>query len=52
MPQMMPINWLMLMLTFIIMILLLNIMNYFIFNNNFKLMNKIKKSSYNFNWKW
>nr|YP_009000251.1 ATP synthase F0 subunit 8 [Rapisma xizangense]YP_009000264.1 ATP synthase F0 subunit 8 [Rapisma zayuanum]AHA35657.1 ATP synthase F0 subunit 8 [Rapisma xizangense]AHA35670.1 ATP synthase F0 subunit 8 [Rapisma zayuanum]ARO47935.1 ATP synthase F0 subunit 8 [Rapisma sp. 1 NS-2017] len=52
MPQMSPLNWLMLFLIFIILFLLFNIMNYYIFLTptptfylNFK--NKIKLI-----WKW
>nr|YP_010267097.1 ATP synthase F0 subunit 8 [Arcte coerula]UIF93617.1 ATP synthase F0 subunit 8 [Arcte coerula]UNP54896.1 ATP synthase F0 subunit 8 [Arcte coerula] len=53
MPQMMPINWLISFILFIIIFLIFNIMNYYIFNtkmpnkkNNFKVELK------NLNWKW
>nr|UYL25735.1 ATP synthase F0 subunit 8 [Stomphastis sp.]UYL25748.1 ATP synthase F0 subunit 8 [Stomphastis sp.]UYL25761.1 ATP synthase F0 subunit 8 [Stomphastis sp.]UYL25774.1 ATP synthase F0 subunit 8 [Stomphastis sp.]UYL25787.1 ATP synthase F0 subunit 8 [Stomphastis sp.] len=56
MPQMMPINWIMLMMFFIMNYLLFIIMNYY--NMNFKFnndnnnkMNKIKLKK-NFYWKW
>nr|YP_009967175.1 ATP synthase FO subunit 8 [Chalcidica minea]APO08593.1 ATP synthase FO subunit 8 [Chalcidica minea] len=53
MPQMMPINWIFMLLFFILIFFLFNIMNYYIFtfnnmNNSIKKMIKIK----NFNWKW
>nr|YP_009648082.1 ATP synthase F0 subunit 8 [Parantica aglea]QBZ78041.1 ATP synthase F0 subunit 8 [Parantica aglea] len=54
MPQMMPINWLMSFLFFILLFIIFNIMNYFIFNNNNN--NFIKKNHLkfkkSFNWKW
>nr|YP_009434365.1 ATP synthase F0 subunit 8 [Athetis lepigone]ATE89009.1 ATP synthase F0 subunit 8 [Athetis lepigone]ATE89022.1 ATP synthase F0 subunit 8 [Athetis lepigone]ATE89035.1 ATP synthase F0 subunit 8 [Athetis lepigone]ATE89048.1 ATP synthase F0 subunit 8 [Athetis lepigone]ATE89061.1 ATP synthase F0 subunit 8 [Athetis lepigone] len=53
MPQMMPINWMISFLFFLLVYLIFNIMNYYIFNkkklnknNNFSI--KLK----NFNWKW
>nr|SPP23436.1 ATP synthase F0 subunit 8 [Graphium sarpedon] len=54
MPQMMPINWIMLFIYFILIFILFNIMNYYIFipknkNNYLPLMKNLKK---NFNWKW
>nr|AGC54402.1 ATP synthase F0 subunit 8 [Gynaephora menyuanensis] len=53
MPQMMPINWLLSFLLFLLIYMTFNIMNYYIFNinlfnKNFK--NKTKKN--NFYWKW
>nr|YP_009058594.1 ATP synthase F0 subunit 8 [Euploea midamus]AIM46762.1 ATP synthase F0 subunit 8 [Euploea midamus] len=53
MPQMMPINWLMSLLFFIILFIMFNIMNYFTFNikyNPNKISSIFKKKS--FNWKW
>nr|SPP23553.1 ATP synthase F0 subunit 8 [Protesilaus protesilaus protesilaus] len=53
MPQMMPINWIMSFFMFIMIFILFNIMNYYIFplkNINNLLKNKNFKK--NFNWKW
>nr|YP_010282307.1 ATP synthase F0 subunit 8 [Xanthabraxas hemionata]UHM24970.1 ATP synthase F0 subunit 8 [Xanthabraxas hemionata] len=54
MPQMMPINWMILFLLFILIFLIFNIMNYFIMNikltKNNNLNKKLKMN--NFNWKW
>nr|YP_010615466.1 ATP synthase F0 subunit 8 [Dodona dipoea]WAT94136.1 ATP synthase F0 subunit 8 [Dodona dipoea] len=53
MPQMMPINWILSFLFFIIIFILFNIMNYYIFNYNFfKKINNFKKINKNMNWKW
>nr|UTS56486.1 ATP synthase F0 subunit 8 [Stomphastis thraustica] len=58
MPQMMPINWIMLMMFFIVNYLLFIIMNYynmnFKFNNNNNNNNKINKIDLkkNLYWKW
>nr|AYR05102.1 ATP synthase F0 subunit 8 [Scymninae sp. 2 ACP-2013] len=51
MPQMMPLNWMMLMIYFIMIFLLFNILIYF--NNLSKPMN-FKKMDYNkmISWKW
>nr|YP_010287575.1 ATP synthase F0 subunit 8 [Acrobasis inouei]UKT61906.1 ATP synthase F0 subunit 8 [Acrobasis inouei] len=53
MPQMMPINWLMSFFFFIMIFILFNMMNYYIFNAKMKnsLMNN-KISYKNFFWKW
>nr|YP_010329775.1 ATP synthase F0 subunit 8 [Actebia praecox]UNP54512.1 ATP synthase F0 subunit 8 [Actebia praecox] len=53
MPQMMPINWLISFFFFLLIYLIFNIMNYYIFNK--KIMNKNNNLSIklkNFNWKW
>nr|YP_009123221.1 ATP synthase F0 subunit 8 [Heliconius sara]AJM69967.1 ATP synthase F0 subunit 8 [Heliconius sara] len=54
MPQMMPINWMMSLLFFIIIFIFFMVMNYFIFN--YKINFNLKKiNKYNFNknsWKW
>nr|YP_010759132.1 ATP synthase F0 subunit 8 [Myladina unguiculina]WEX49722.1 ATP synthase F0 subunit 8 [Myladina unguiculina] len=52
MPQMAPLNWLTLMLTFIMIFLMFNIMNYysFTYNNVTKKMSAIKNIK--INWKW
>nr|YP_009489624.1 ATP synthase F0 subunit 8 [Mimoides lysithous]SPP23527.1 ATP synthase F0 subunit 8 [Mimoides lysithous] len=53
MPQMMPINWILSFIMFIMIFILFNIMNYYIFNlknnKNFLFNKNLKK---NFNWKW
>nr|AXS66505.1 ATP synthase F0 subunit 8 [Tenebrionoidea sp. 8 KM-2017] len=51
MPQMSPLNWLMLMLFFITIFLFFNILNYYLilYKNNFS--SSIKKIK-NLNWKW
>nr|YP_009500652.1 ATP synthase F0 subunit 8 [Mustilizans hepatica]AWT58440.1 ATP synthase F0 subunit 8 [Mustilizans hepatica] len=54
MPQMMPINWIMSLILFLIVFLTFIMMNYYILNLNNK-MNppmKIKKIINNLNWKW
>nr|AQT38638.1 ATP synthase F0 subunit 8 [Megathymus cofaqui cofaqui] len=55
MPQMMPINWIMSFIMFIIIFIMFNILNYFIFmnksipnKNNNLMINFLKKN----NWKW
>nr|WHL46477.1 ATP synthase F0 subunit 8 [Phalera takasagoensis] len=52
MPQMMPINWIMSLFFFIIIFMIFNMMNYFIFNYKFNnnLINNFKKKK--MNWKW
>nr|YP_010326846.1 ATP synthase F0 subunit 8 [Athetis thoracica]UNP54096.1 ATP synthase F0 subunit 8 [Athetis thoracica] len=53
MPQMMPINWLISFFFFLLIYLIFNIMNYYIFNK--KSLNKNSNFSIklkNFNWKW
>nr|YP_009537938.1 ATP synthase F0 subunit 8 [Athyma pravara]AYN60668.1 ATP synthase subunit 8 [Athyma pravara] len=54
MPQMMPINWILSLIFFIMIFIIFNIMNYFIFkykNINFNINNK-KLLKNNFSWKW
>nr|YP_010471428.1 ATP synthase F0 subunit 8 [Tyraphus nitidus]UVG40767.1 ATP synthase F0 subunit 8 [Tyraphus nitidus] len=51
MPQMAPMNWLMLFIFFIMVFLSFNLMNYFIFN--YKSNKKtIKSNMKKMNWKW
>nr|YP_009379696.1 ATP synthase F0 subunit 8 [Protegira songi]ARQ82109.1 ATP synthase F0 subunit 8 [Protegira songi] len=55
MPQMMPINWLFYFIFFLIIYLIFNIMNYYIFdkkipNKNNNLFSPLKLK--NFFWKW
>nr|AII02515.1 ATP synthase F0 subunit 8 [Alucita montana] len=53
MPQMMPINWLMSFFFFILLYIMFNILNYYIFINKNKNFNfNFKKSLKNFSWKW
>nr|WCQ78419.1 ATP synthase F0 subunit 8 [Agrypninae sp. GTI-132] len=51
MPQMAPLSWLNLFITFIIMFLIMSTLNYFSFNYENK-MDSVKKSISKFNWKW
>nr|YP_009538107.1 ATP synthase F0 subunit 8 [Athyma ranga]AYN60889.1 ATP synthase subunit 8 [Athyma ranga] len=54
MPQMMPINWIFSFIFFIVIFIIFNIMNYFIFehkNINYNISNK-KFMKNNFSWKW
>nr|YP_010389738.1 ATP synthase F0 subunit 8 [Issikiopteryx taipingensis]UPU95821.1 ATP synthase F0 subunit 8 [Issikiopteryx taipingensis] len=57
MPQMMPINWMILFLLFICIFIIFNIMNYYIFNykmnkNNMKLLTSFSLLKKKLNWKW
>nr|YP_009332324.1 ATP synthase F0 subunit 8 [Eudocima phalonia]API67804.1 ATP synthase F0 subunit 8 [Eudocima phalonia] len=55
MPQMMPINWLISFFFFLMIFLMFNILNYYIYNINNTQKKKIISSSFkmkNFNWKW
>nr|AND96541.1 ATP synthase F0 subunit 8 [Caccobius nigritulus] len=51
MPQMAPINWLMLLFYFSLIFLMFNVMNYYSFNYTIKSF-YWKKSTQNLNWKW
>nr|ALO76210.1 ATP synthase F0 subunit 8 [Sarophorus sp. SAR01] len=51
MPQMAPLNWLMLFLMFCMTFMLFNSLNYYSFNYNIKSYSK-KKMTYKINWKW
>nr|YP_010233749.1 ATP synthase F0 subunit 8 [Eophileurus chinensis]QSZ78118.1 ATP synthase subunit 8 [Eophileurus chinensis] len=51
MPQMAPLNWLLLFFMFVIVFLLYNVLNYFSFLYPVKQVTK-KKSSSKINWKW
>nr|WAR51441.1 ATP synthase F0 subunit 8 [Parasarpa dudu] len=54
MPQMMPINWILSLIYFIMIFFIFNIMNYFIFNYsniNYKKNNKTLLKN-NYYWKW
>nr|AND96078.1 ATP synthase F0 subunit 8 [Onthophagus crassicollis] len=51
MPQMAPINWLMLLIYFSFLFMIFNVMNYYSFNYNIKLFT-FKKTNKMLNWKW
>nr|AND96503.1 ATP synthase F0 subunit 8 [Milichus apicalis] len=51
MPQMAPINWLMLLIYFSIIFMMFNVMNYYAFNYNIKSFT-FKKKKMSLNWKW
>nr|AND96593.1 ATP synthase F0 subunit 8 [Liatongus militaris] len=51
MPQMAPINWLMLMFYFMFIFMIFNTLNYYSFNYSIKTMSFLKKKI-NLNWKW
>nr|ALO76682.1 ATP synthase F0 subunit 8 [Alleculinae sp. ENSP01] len=51
MPQMAPLNWLMLMIMFSLILVTFNIMNFYSFPNKLKKLGK-KFSKKNINWKW
>nr|AIZ02932.1 ATP synthase F0 subunit 8 [Tirumala limniace]APL97264.1 ATP synthase F0 subunit 8 [Tirumala limniace] len=54
MPQMMPINWILSLLLFILLFIIFNMMNYFIFNNKHSSnnINKMYFKKKNILWKW
>nr|QXJ80259.1 ATP synthase F0 subunit 8 [Rhodoprasina callantha] len=52
MPQMMPINWMLSFFFFICIFIIINIMNYYSYNNIYnKKLNKFNMKN-NLNWKW
>nr|YP_009742831.1 ATP synthase F0 subunit 8 [Cryptalaus yamato]QID91193.1 ATP synthase F0 subunit 8 [Cryptalaus yamato] len=51
MPQMAPLSWLNLFISFVIMFMIMSTLNYFSFNYNNSQKSFHKKSS-KFNWKW
>nr|APX40866.1 ATP synthase F0 subunit 8 [Phyllotreta foudrasi] len=51
MPQMMPMNWLILMMYFILFFYLILIMNYYFINYQ-PLKNNLTKNKLNYSWKW
>nr|APX39943.1 ATP synthase F0 subunit 8 [Chaetocnema scheffleri] len=51
MPQMMPLNWILLLILTMIIFILFNNLNYFNFFYNIN-KNQLKKNKMNFNWKW
>nr|QHD26847.1 ATP synthase F0 subunit 8 [Dioryctria yiai] len=53
MPQMMPINWLLSFFFFLLIFILFNMMNYYIFNIKINTsLNNNKINSKNLTWKW
>nr|YP_010586540.1 ATP synthase F0 subunit 8 [Rhyacophila kando]UZZ44354.1 ATP synthase F0 subunit 8 [Rhyacophila kando] len=52
MPQMMPMNWIMLYFFFCSMFLMFNFLNYFSTNYNIKFSHLSKKLINSLNWKW
>nr|ASY98212.1 ATP synthase F0 subunit 8 [Pseudovates chlorophaea] len=52
MPQMMPMNWLMFLLFFFIMLILFNIMNYYTPFKKMSHMYMFKMTNKTLNWKW
>nr|YP_009995457.1 ATP synthase F0 subunit 8 [Ochthebius salinarius]QNP09912.1 ATP synthase F0 subunit 8 [Ochthebius salinarius] len=52
MPQMAPMNWLILFIMFTMIFLLFNSMNYFSFKYEIKNNNNLSKIQKKLNWKW
>nr|UBA16575.1 ATP synthase F0 subunit 8 [Pseudergolis wedah] len=52
MPQMMPINWMLSFFFFLMIFIIFNMMNYYIFNYKIKSFNNNIKKILLFNWKW
>nr|QNP10126.1 ATP synthase F0 subunit 8 [Ochthebius paradoxus] len=52
MPQMAPMNWLILFVMFTVIFLMFNTLNYFNFMHNFNVSMKFTKSKTKTNWKW
>nr|YP_009743917.1 ATP synthase F0 subunit 8 [Protambulyx astygonus]QIE12696.1 ATP synthase F0 subunit 8 [Protambulyx astygonus] len=52
MPQMMPINWMISLFFFICIYIMFNIMNYYIYSNNYMNNKNKKMKNYQMNWKW
>nr|QWY25983.1 ATP synthase F0 subunit 8 [Gonocephalum kochi] len=52
MPQMAPLNWLTLMIIFIMILILFNIMNYYSFTKMSKSTQKLSLKTPITNWKW
>nr|ARH54510.1 ATP synthase F0 subunit 8 [Nosodendron fasciculare] len=52
MPQMAPLNWMLLFFMFIIIFMLFNSMNYFMFKYSIKKLFKYNKNSILNYWKW
>nr|ASY98624.1 ATP synthase F0 subunit 8 [Rhombodera valida] len=52
MPQMMPLNWLMLFLFFSILLIMFNVMNFYSSFNKISLPTLLKKTTTTLIWKW
>nr|UFZ13128.1 ATP synthase F0 subunit 8 [Ctenochauliodes yangi] len=52
MPQMAPLNWLILFIFFTLMFIIFNMMNYFITNYSLPSLTKMNLSKTPLNWKW
>nr|ALO76111.1 ATP synthase F0 subunit 8 [Ptilodactyla sp. PTY01] len=52
MPQMAPMNWTMLFITFCMIFLLFNSLNYFMFSYPVNTQSNIKTNKFTMNWKW
>nr|QHZ87434.1 ATP synthase F0 subunit 8 [Orthetrum melania]BAD32645.1 ATPase subunit 8 [Orthetrum melania] len=53
MPQMAPMSWIMLFMFFSCMLLMINMLNYYLFNPKFNIKKESKSISSNpHNWKW
>nr|YP_010183912.1 ATP synthase F0 subunit 8 [Lispe assimilis]QVG62676.1 ATP synthase F0 subunit 8 [Lispe assimilis] len=52
MPQMMPMNWIMLFIYFIMIFIMFNMMNFFFFMKKLTLPHKTDFIKHLFSWKW
>nr|AYU71323.1 ATP synthase F0 subunit 8 [Scirtes sp. 2 ACP-2013] len=52
MPQMAPMSWLNLLIYFVLIFLLLNLLNYFLYMKSNKQISSFKKNKISMNWKW
>nr|QRM17300.1 ATP synthase F0 subunit 8 [Cordylepherus sp. YY-2021] len=52
MPQMSPLNWLILFIFFSLIFIFINMLNYFILNYKYSKKNNLKKINNKLNWKW
>nr|QTC08204.1 ATP synthase F0 subunit 8 [Parachauliodes yanbaru] len=52
MPQMAPLNWLILFMFFTILFMIFNIMNYYIYTPSLTSFPKINLKNYSLTWKW
>nr|QYK91438.1 ATP synthase F0 subunit 8 [Tarbinskiellus portentosus]UBU97845.1 ATP synthase F0 subunit 8 [Tarbinskiellus sp.]DAZ85805.1 TPA_asm: ATP synthase F0 subunit 8 [Tarbinskiellus portentosus] len=52
MPQMAPMNWLMLLLFFIIIMIIMMTLNYYITQPSFTIKEQLSLKSNSVNWKW
>nr|QTC08126.1 ATP synthase F0 subunit 8 [Parachauliodes buchi] len=52
MPQMAPLNWLILFIFFTILFIIFNIMNYYIYSPNLNSTSKLNLKNYSLTWKW